>query len=303
MSFSFRTFSNLLTVFTLAILVAACGGNPQKDRQEAEKAAFEQAEKKISSDLDQVIKDLPSPTEVPYLLQATGSDFDASLINGLDKLSNYETNEDESALNLGVYATDMGYLLSYEKVSDSREYLQACQKLAEALGIASVFDVKTIEKFQANLNNSDSLNSLLSAAIVDVEAKLEESDRVSVAALILTGSFVEGLYLAVKVIETYPTDILDEQTRNLILEPMVKVVLDQKKPLMDVIDMLNDLPQDDIIAKMITELNILRIFYEGDLAEIQEKISNNTGDFILTQDMLIDITTEVKRVRGDIVDF
>ncbi len=303
MKFSLRTISNSLMLITLALLMVACGGNPKKDRQEAEQAAFEEAEQKISSDLDQVIKDLPSPTEVPYLLQATGSDFDVSLINGLSKLPNYETNEDEAALNLGVYATDMGYLLSYEKVSDSREYLAACQKLAEALGIASVFDVKTIEKFQANLNNSDSLNALLSTAIVDIESKLEESDRVSVAALILTGSFVEGLYLAVKVIETYPTDILDEDTRNLILEPMVMVVLDQKKPLLDVIDMLNDLPQDDIIAKMITELNILRIFYDGDLAEIQDKISNNTGGFVLTQDMLIDITTEVKRVRGDIVDF
>jgi predicted Zn-dependent protease with MMP-like domain len=105
----------------------------------------------------------------------------------------------------------------------------------------------------------------------------------------------------VKVIETYPTDILDEDIRNLILEPLVKVVLDQKKPLLDVIALLKDIPQDDIISTMIAELNILRILYEGDLAEVEKKISENTGDFILTQDMLLDITTEVKRIRTDIV--
>ncbi len=103
----------------------------------AKEAAFEEAEKKISSDLDQVIHDLPSPTEVPYMLQATGSDFNGTLINGLENLSKYETNEEEASLNLGVYATDMGYLLSYEKVSESRQYMEACQKLAETLGVAS----------------------------------------------------------------------------------------------------------------------------------------------------------------------
>ncbi len=303
MNLTLRKSLQLLSIFTLVILLVSCGGNPNKDRKEAEQAAFEQAEQKISSDLDRVLGDLPSPTEVPYLLQATGADYDANLINTLDKLARYETNQDEASLNLGVYATDMGYLLSYEKVSESSDYMGACQKLAESLGIASVFDVKTIESFQSNMNNSDSLNKVINKAIIDVESRLEEADRVSVAALILTGSFIEGLYLAVRVIETYPTDILDSDTRNLILEPLVKVVLDQKKPLLDVIAMLDDLPQDDIIAKMITELNILKIYYDGDLAEIQEKISQNTGGFVLTQDMLIDITTEVKRVRKDIVEF
>ncbi|MFT4833921.1 MAG: hypothetical protein ACI83W_000606 [Marinoscillum sp.] len=302
MNLTLRKSLQTLSICSLVLLLVSCGGNPNKDRKEAEQAAFEQAEKKISTDLDRVLGELPSPTEVPYLLQATGADFDANLINSLDKLSRYETSEDEAGLNLGVYATDMGYLLSYGKVTESTDYMGACQKLAEALGIASVFDMKTIEAFQSNMNNPDSLNQVISRAIIDVESRLEDADRVSVAALILTGSFIEGLYLAVKVIETYPTDILDVDTRNLILEPMVKVVLDQRKPLLDVISMLKDLPQDDIIAKMITELNILKIFYDGDLADIQEKISQNTGGFVLTQDMLIDITTEVKRVRNDIIE-
>lgn len=304
MNQSIRYSFNLAFTLIIAAVLVGCGGSSsEKEKKAAEQAAFEEAEKKITSDLNTVIHDLPSPTEVPYLLQATGADYNPELVNTLDRLPRYETNEDESALNLGVYATDMGYLLSYEKISESREYMNACRKLAENLGVASVFDVKTMEEFQGNLNNPDSLNDILSRAIVEAEERLESADRVSIAALILTGSFIEGLYLAVKVIETYPTDILDEANRNLILEPLVKVVLDQKKPLLDVIAMLKDLPQDDIIAKMINELNILRILYDGDLADIQEKIATNKGDFVITQDMLIDITTEVKRVRRDVVEY
>lgn len=300
MKMTFRlTYSILIAGFAVLVFTS-CGGGTKKGSA-ADEVAFEN--QKISEDINKLISDLPSPTEVPYMLKATGEDFTPGLVNSLDKLDNYTTNEDESALNLGVYATDIGYLVSYEKVDDAIAYTEACQKLAESLGVASVFDVSTMERFQDNLDNPDSINSLVSESIIGIGDRLQSADRIPTAALVLSGSFVEGLYLAVKVIEEYPTDVLDEDTRNLILEPMVRVVLDQEKPLMDVIAMLKDLPQDDIIARMITELNILKILYDGDLAEIEEKIASNEGDFVLTQDMLADITTEVKRIRGDIVDY
>ncbi|MEQ8470467.1 MAG: hypothetical protein RIC35_04745 [Marinoscillum sp.] len=302
MNKSLRFTLNCLFIAFTGIVLVSCGGSSSKETS-AEQVAFEEAEDKIVTDMDKVIHDLPSPTEVPYLLQATGADFNADMINDLENLPKYLTNEDESALNLGIYATDMGYLISYQQLEKATDYLESAQKLAESLGVASVFSVATIEKFQNNLDNPDSLNKILTQSIVDVENRLENADRVSVAALILTGSFIEGLYLAVEVIETYPTDVLDEDTRNLILEPMFKVVLDQKKPLVDVIALMKDIPQDDIITHMITELNILRILYDTDLAEIEKQIAENTGDFILTEDMLIDITTEVKRIRTDIVEF
>ncbi len=302
MKTTYRLFANLTLILFLAVGIISCDSKSKKQlKSETDAVAFEEAGKKISADINKVIKDLPNPTEVPYLLQATGADFDRELINSLDRISQYQSNEDKTALNLGIYATDMGYLVSYEQVQPSLDYMENCQKLAESLGIASVFDVKTMSDFQNNLNDPTKLNAIISDAIFEAEKRLESSDRLPVAALVISGSFVEGLYLAVKVIETYPTDILDEDIRNLILEPLVKVVLDQKKPLLDVIALLKDIPQDDIISTMIAELNILRILYEGDLAEVEKKISENTGDFILTQDMLLDITTEVKRIRTDIV--
>lgn len=296
--------------FTLTLLVSAifltsivsCGGGSSKETK-ADDVAFEDAEKKIVTDMDQVIHDLPSPTEVPYMLQASGADFNDDIINTLERLPKYMTNEDESALNLGIYATDMGYLISYKQLESAEVYLEASQKLAEGLGVASVFSLATVEKFQNNLDNPDSLNKILEKSIADVGERLESADRVSVAALILSGSFIEGLYLAIEVIDTYPTDVLDEETRNLILEPLVKVVLDQEKPLLDVIALLKDLPKDDIINHMINELEILRVLYETDLAEVDAKIASNTGDFVLTEETLSGIRSEVLRIRRDIVEF
>ena len=111
MNNSYRISIKLFTAMLLTSFLWSCGGGSKKESA-AEDVKFSDAEKKIVVDMDQVIKDLPSPTEVPYLLQATGADFNPELINSLDRLPRYETNEDESALNLGVYATDMGYLTS-----------------------------------------------------------------------------------------------------------------------------------------------------------------------------------------------
>ena len=128
MNKSLRFTLNLLVSALFLSALVSCGGGSSKSS--ADEVAFEEAEKKIVTDMDQVIHDLPSPTEVPYMLQATGADFNSDIINSLDNLQKYLTNEDESALNLGIYATDMGYLISYKQLEEATDYLESAQKLA-----------------------------------------------------------------------------------------------------------------------------------------------------------------------------
>ncbi len=67
----------------------------------------------------------------------------------------------------------MGYLVSYEQVQPSLDYMENCQKLAESLGIASVFDVRTMNDFQNNLNDPIKLNAIISDAIFEAEKGLK----------------------------------------------------------------------------------------------------------------------------------
>lgn len=290
---------NLLSTFALSFVLISCGGSSQK-QSTAEEVAFTDTEKKISMDISKVIADLPSPSEVPYTLQATGADYNPKLVNDLSKVTEYQTNQAKAALNLGIYATDIGYLVSYNQVQESLDYLGKCQELAQTLGVSSVFDVSTMEKFQENLNNSEELAKIMNEAIFNAEKRLETSDRSEVAAMIIAGSFLEGLYLSLGVIETYPKD-LDEQTRNLILKPLFTLVLGQKKALYDIIDMLNNLPQEENVTKLISQLGILKISYETELADIEKQISENDGNFMIDQVMLRTITEEVKKMRTTIV--
>lgn len=285
-------------MFALFLLAFSCT-TPEKAKEEAAAAEFEAAEKELESEIDKMIHDLPSPSEVPFLLQATGADFRSEFVNSLAKVESYLTSNDKSALNLGVYATDVGYLSSYDQSQEALDYMESCQKLADKIGIASAFDMTLLARFEKNIGNSDSLASIVNDAVMLAEQRLEAGDRLTMAALVLAGSFIEGLYISSQVIEEYPADLLDEANRDLILEPLMKVMLDQKLALLDLISVLKHVEQDETITYLIAEMNVLRFQYE-ELIELEEKINNNTGGIVLHPHDLRDITIEIKRIRKDI---
>lgn len=295
-----------LTTFSLCSLVVACllqvsCSDPEKARQEAAAAEFDAAEKELISSIDKVIHDLPAPSEVPFMLQATGSDFRGDFVNDLSKVEQYLTSNDKSALNLGVYATDIGYFSSYSQSQEALDYIEVCQKLADKIGVASAFDMRMLARFEQNIGNNDSLGALINDAMIMAEAKLEDGDRLTMAALVLSGSFIEGLHISTKVIKDYPQDQLSDANRDVILEPLMRIVLDQKKALLDLISVLKHVEQDEIITYLIVEMNVLRYQYE-ELQGLEEKISNNEGGVILHQHDLRDITAEIERIRNDIIE-
>lgn len=288
----------LLISLSSAIILTSCGGD-KKDTAAAS-ASFDQAKSKVATDIDKVLHDLPSPSEIPFLLQATGAEFNSELLSNISKASSYATSIDKAAMNLGIYATDVGYLASYEQVQMALKYMEGCQSLAEVLGIASSFDLALLSRFEENLGKRDSLAKLLNDAMVFAELRLEDDDRLNTAALILAGSFIEGLYLSTMVVETYPDNLLSKEEQNAVMEPLIKIVLDQKKPLSDLIKMMEDVPSDAMISTMTEEMRILKIIYDNQLSEIENKLADKNSGFVLSKDALSGISYELKRIRNKI---
>lgn len=294
--FKQHNFLSIASSLLLSVFLFSCGGSSSKKEENAGSDFDKTGE--IVEDLDKVIHELPPPSEVPFLLQATGADFNKDLVNNIDMIEDYLVNNEKTALNLGVYATDVGYFSSYNQVQDALRYLEGCQKLADKIGVSSVFDIRLMERFEKNLSNRDSLAQIINEAIEIAEKRLENNDRLVMVALVLAGSYIEGMHISTGVVETYP-QIMTEEQRNLVLEPLVKIIIEQKSALIDLIALLKDLPQDEVISKMVSELSILRILYD-DLADIEFKIHDKNASLTLDRNLLKDITTEIKRIRKDI---
>ena len=289
---------NLLFSSLIAIGLASCGSSSSdKDKNSSE---FKEAEESLKEQIEDVIYNIPPPSEIPYLLQATGAEFNESLVNPRTKVDQYASRTDKAALNLGVYAADIGYLSSYDKTQEAIDYLNSTKTLADNLGIIGSFDVEILQKFEANISNKDSLTRLLDRTIKKAENYLADDNRNKLSALVVTGSFVEGLYIATGLIKSYPKDLLPDDARNLVLTPLIRVVLDQKKSASDLLKMLSGVEQTEPIATIVTDLKSLEGAYNA--LNIEEQIKNNKANLVLTDKNLIDITTIVEKMRKIITE-
>jgi len=287
----------LLTIAT-ASLLASCGSSSKQENQNSDE--FKQAEESLKSQIEDVVYNIPSPSEIPYLLQTTGAEFNQSLLNDRKKVDQYMTRTDKAALNLGAYVADIGYLSSYDKTQEAIDYLGSAKKLADNLGVIGTFDTDILKRFEANISNKDSLASLLNDAVQKTDKYLKDDSRNKLAALMITGSFIEGLSISTGLIKTYPKSLLKEDQRNLILTPLIRVILEQEKSVNELVKMLATVEQTAPITGIQTDLVALQASYRA--LNIEEQIKNNRSDLVLSDKNLIDITKIVEKMRKDIID-
>lgn len=275
----------------------SCGGS--KEDQSNNAKDFDNAEDSLKDQIKDLIYNIPSPSEIPYLLQATGAEYNQSLLNDRKKADSYASRSDKAALNLGVYTTDIGYLSSYDKTQEAIDYLNAAKKLADNLGVIGTFDTEVLKSFETNISNKDSLASILDRAVKSTDKYLKDDSKNRLAALLLTGSFVEGLYISTGLIKSYPKDILPDDARNLILTPLISVILNQEKSVDEMAKMLSAIDQAEPIGSLYADILALQASYRA--LNIQEQIKNNRSDLVLTDQHLVEITNIVVKMRSSIV--
>lgn len=294
----FTRLSIYLFSFLAVLGLWSCGGSKEDQNKNSEE--FNQAEESLKDQIQDLVYNIPSPSEIPYLLQATGAEFNQSLLNDRKKADSYGSRSDKAALNLGVYTTDIGYLSSYDKTQEAIDYLNASKKLADNLGVIGTFDTEVLKSFESNISNKDSLANILDKAVKSTDKYLKDDSKNRLAALLLTGSFIEGLYISTGVIKSYPKDILPNDARNLILTPLITVILNQEKSVDEMAKMLASIDQAEPIASLNTDIKALQASYRA--LNIEEQIKNNRSDLVLTDKHLVEITSIVEKMRKSIVD-
>lgn len=297
---NYKTLGSISLSLLLVIGLVSCGSQQESEDKTDTSEEFEQAESDLKGQIKDVVYEIPSPSEIPFLLEATGAEFNETLINDRNRVDEYATRNDKAALNLGVYAADIGYLVSYDKVQEALNYMTSAKKLADNLGISGSFDQTLIKRFENNLSRKDSLAYLLNETINETENYLKDDNRTKLAALVITGSFIEGLYISTELIKTYPKDILPDDSRNLVLTPLIRVVLEQEKALQDLVKMLETIEKTNPVDQLIGDLKGLEEKYAA--LNIQEQIKNNRADLVLSDETLSEITVKVAEVRNGITE-
>ena len=133
----------------------------------------------------------------------------------------------KQSLNIGIYGTDMGYLNIYDQVPDIISYFTVIKKLSGELGLNSAFQASLIDRVEKNIDNQDSLLYFLTNTYREFDSYLKNSNRKDVGILIVTGGWIESLYLLAQ--------ITDENKNRSIINRLGE----QKHPLDNLIELLS----------------------------------------------------------------
>ena len=135
----------ILLTFVICVLLA-CGSDKKKGADASEE--FDAAQEQMKEKVESTLRNIPPPAEIPYIIQGTGADFNPSIVNDHKKYESYTISAKKAAFNLGVYATDIGYLSSYGKTQEALNYMDVSLKLMETMGTQDAVNIKVMERFE-----------------------------------------------------------------------------------------------------------------------------------------------------------
>lgn len=245
----------LFTVFSLFVfLFGACtqeksGEDIDKEEKKNDKTPSGPA---ISIEvINDMVKSIPSPLEISFLIKDIEIKYDKTVLNAAENAKKYN-NDYQRALNLGVYSTDLGYANIYEQTQDALFYLGAVKEMADALKIGQFFDFNTIKKLASTRGNLDTLLLVTTKNLENINDHLQEKKRPDLTILILTGGWLESLYLTCEVTKKQPNELLKTRIGE------QKIILEQLLLLLSFYEQKNE-----NIRNLISDFNKLNKIYEN----------------------------------------
>lgn len=242
--------------------------------------------KKNGNDLElskeDVVKDvikypIPTPDEINDALNKAKANYIIALCNPVEKVDMYITDKDK-ALNLGVYGANLSYSSTYGMKQETLKYLQVSKKLVDELQISTEFNKEFAERVQQNIDNKDSLTNIISNSYFDTYAFLQNNGKDYLSILVMTGSWVEGVYTTVEIAKSTPKN-----------ELFLKVIANQKRTLAKLLELMEDNKESSNVESAIELLYPIKKAFEP------------VVDENLTPQQFEDISKAVLSVRKKIV--
>ena len=178
--------------------------------------------------------------------------------------------------------------------------MDVCLELTKTVGAQDAVDLQVLDRFEKNLSEPDSLANIINMVITNSDDYLQANDRNNIAALMIGGTFIEALYIATQIIDTYPKDLLPDDLRMQVLSPLVSMLVDQRESLKDVIDLLKsvDVKEDWEVATINSLQELYDNYTEFDPAG---RIAAGRGNEVLNDEVLSRLTNQVDSIRTTVV--
>lgn len=240
----------VLSLVIILSIIAGCKGNSEKNKSLIARDSFKPDTLSYLIKYDNSLFPLPSPYQVALLIKKHNIPFDEKIPNKTENKQRYTTNFKKS-LNMGVYGTDLSYMNIYDRTQQSIVFIGALKRLSEDLSITPAFSSDFFSGIERNINTRDSLLVYLSRAYRKADSFLRENDRSETSTLILTGGWIESVYILTQIAKT---------TSN---RDVINRIGQQKHPLDNIIEVLTPLYYKSPEFTQLTDM-FIELAYEFD---------------------------------------
>jgi hypothetical protein len=239
------------------------------------------------------------PNEMYKIFEKAGAVYDVKTLNPVENVNLYETSA-KAALNLGVYGVDLSYNKMFGQNQKTLLYFTVIHKLSQQLGIPDNQFAVALKRMEKHVTNRDSLTKYATDIYVSTNKYLNDNERRATSALVITGGWVEAVYIAAK--------ISDENGDN---NEIIERIAFQKYSLRNLISLLSNHQSDPTVARYLLMLKSLNrcferfeIYYDQEdlsIDTINKLISANKIEFNLSKQDVKEIKTIISQIRNDIV--
>ncbi len=252
----------------------------------------------ISNELfDKMIGSVPSPLELSTVIKESGAGYSSSLLNSTNNIEKY--NDDKlTAINLGVYGLDLGYMTLYNKSLSTVEYISAINKQANTLNLGQFFNFNLLEKLSSN-SNTEALMTESNNSFRKMNSFLIQQRRGEISVFIILGSWIEGVYLTTQIATQNKSKELRER------------IGEQKKAIDNVLILLSVFKENPQFTDLIQHVQELQKLYEGvtisyvyakpTQVEVNgeiEIVDNSKNEITITETQFQQITQKIQQIRN-----
>ena len=303
-----KMFSKFMSLILCLVILACNNENKEPNNQENNDVDTTQV---VNVEIDEINTNLildtninyqvPTPNELFSIIKDLEVTFDASLLNSTENDDKY-TNGLLQALNFGIYSADLAFSASFGASNEALKYFGIVRDYGDKLKVSNAFDQTVFNRIENNIenNNIDSLFTISNETYFSAYSYLEENDRGATLSLIISGGWIEGLYIMTN---------LEKYNEGSELSYRIS---DQRFTYENLLGFMAKYNDDDLVSDMMSELAELEeVFLSFEQSE-EEVITNKTKDgkynfdggvtLKMNQDQFNVLKEKVNELRTSIVE-
>lgn len=237
---------SLISSIILSLFFISCGdGNQQSNDSSQEADVQEEFLKEESGEADMETETfiIPSALQIGTIFQRSGIGYIDGVVTDPSQIDAY-VSKNAKLMNFGLYSADLAYCILNGQSQKSLEFLNAVKSLAEGIGYSSIFsDQNLYKRFEANIDNKDSVLNLLVEIQENTDVFVEENSMNEQTYVIFAGAWVEGMYLGINAFnKENKGDIAKRLVEQMnIMTNLIKALKSSERDLSDVDFVVNSL--------------------------------------------------------------